>query len=283
MTGNRNCMRMRRRATSQWSEAADSPQIIKCSCRLPGNGLTEKIQIMKKYTIIGFSLSAVIGLTLVTGCGSKRDPGRAYMPDMGDSRAIETYSALDSALFTTDKNNPGSKIYYDRKPVEGTIERGELFPYTLPNDSVGYAMSAQVKNPLPPLKGADSLEAARLFNINCAICHGAGAAGNGPISTAGHIGGIANLTLPNYVAMADGTMYHSINYGKNLMGSYAPQLSRKQRWQIVQYIRTLQPKPAAGKDGQTGVQAGGTGTAGATAGATGNAATAGSDSAAKKK
>jgi mono/diheme cytochrome c family protein len=43
--------------------------------------------------------------------------------------------------------------------------------------------------------------------------------------------------------MADGTMFHSINYGKNNMGSYASQLSRKQRWMIVQYIRTLQPKP----------------------------------------
>ena len=51
-----------------------------------------------------------------------------------------------------------------------------------------------------------------------------------------------NLTSAVYVSMADGTMYHSLNYGKNLMGSYASQLNRKQRWQIVQYIRTLQPK-----------------------------------------
>jgi hypothetical protein len=27
------------------------------------------------------------------------------------------------------------------------------------------------------------------------------------------------------------------------MGSYASQLSSKQRWQLVQYIRLLQPKP----------------------------------------
>jgi cytochrome c len=144
--------------------------------------------------------------------------------------------------FTVDKNNPKDEIYYNRKPVEGTIGRGELFPYTLPNDTLGYAMSAQVKNPMPLLVGKDSLETARLFNINCAICHGAGGQGNGPLSTSGKIGAIANLTLPQYVDMADGTMYHSINYGKNNMGSYASQLSRKQRWQIVQYIRKLQPK-----------------------------------------
>jgi len=201
---------------------------------------------MKKHTIVTGLLVSVAVLTVMTSCENKRVPGRIYMPDMAYSRAVETYAPLDSTLFTTDKKNPGDKIYYDRKPVEGTIGVGEIFPYTLPNDSNGYKLSAQVKNPLPPLVAHDSLEAARLFNINCAICHGAGAQGNGPISTSGKIGGIANLTLPNYVAMADGTMFHSINYGKGLMGSYAPQLSRKQRWQIVQYIRTLQPKPAAG-------------------------------------
>lgn len=191
-------------------------------------------------------------LTVMTGCDNKRHPGKIYMPDMTYSRALETYSPLDSAYFTSDTTNPGDEIYYNRKPVIGTLARGELFPYTLPNDTSGYAMSAQVKNPLPPLTGKDSLEAGRLFNINCAICHGAGAQGNGPISTSGKIGGIANLTLPNYIAMADGTMFHSIYYGKNLMGSYASQLSRKQRWQIVQYIRTLQPKAGAAETTATG-------------------------------
>jgi len=68
--------------------------------------------------------------------------------------------------------------------------------------------------------------------------------GNGPISTSGKIGGIANLTLDMYVKMADGTMFHSLTYGKNNMGSYASQLDRQQRWMIVKYIRTLQPKAA---------------------------------------
>lgn len=201
---------------------------------------------MKRNTIISALLFSVAGITALTGCGdSKRNPGKIYMPDMTYSRALETYAPLDSMFFTSDKNNPGDEIYYNNKPVDGTIGRGELFPYTLPNDSAGYIMSAQVKNPLPPLVGKDSLEAARLFNINCAICHGAAGEGNGPISTSGKIGGIANLTLPIYAAMSDGTMFHSINYGKNLMGSYAAQLSRKQRWQMVQYIRALQPKTEA--------------------------------------
>ncbi|CAN5785090.1 cytochrome c [soil metagenome] len=208
---------------------------------------------MKKYTIITALTLCIAGVSVLTGCDSKRQPGKVYMPDMGYSRAVETYTLLDSTIYTTDSKNPGAKIYYNRKPVVGTIERGELFAYTLPNDSNGYAMSAQVKNPMPPLVGKDSLEASRLFNINCAVCHGATGVANGPLS--GKIGAIANLTLPNYVEMADGTMYHSINYGKNNMGSYASQLSRKQRWQIVQYIRTLQPKAAGATSAATNAAA----------------------------
>lgn len=198
-------------------------------------------QVMKKHTII-IVLSVIAGFTLMTGCDNKRKPGKIYMPDMTYSRAYETYAEHDSTIFTTDAINPDGKIFYNSKPVNGTIQRGELFPYTLQNDTNGYAMSAQVKNPLPPLKGSDSLEASRLFNINCAICHGANGQGTGPLSS--KIGAIANLTLPQYVALSDGTMYHVVTYGKNEMGSYASQLDRKQRWQVVQYIRALQPKPA---------------------------------------
>jgi mono/diheme cytochrome c family protein len=195
---------------------------------------------------------SVVVLTMslaFVSCDSKREPGKIYMPDMTYSRAYETYAEIDSSLFTGDQSmRGGSKIYYDNKPVTGTIKRGELFPYTLPNDSNGYKMSAVVKNPLDSISAADLKEAGRLFNINCAICHGEKGAGNGPISTSGKIGGIANLTLDNYIKMADGTMFHSITYGKNNMGSYASQLDRNQRWMMVKYIRTLQPKPASATD-----------------------------------
>ncbi|MEO7523898.1 MAG: cytochrome c [Ferruginibacter sp.] len=202
---------------------------------------------MKKIAII--SALIVASATMFTSCRSKREPGRIYMPDMAVSRGYETYAERDSLKFTTDPNNKGGLIFYNNRPVSGTMKRGELGPYPFPNDSIGYSMSATVKNPIDSISKADLAEAGRLFNINCAICHGAKAEGNGPIATSGKIGGIANLTLDNYVKMADGTMYHSINYGKNLMGSYASQLDEKQRWMIIKYIRTLQPKAAGATTG----------------------------------
>ncbi len=188
-------------------------------------------------------MGTVISLAM-TSCENHREPGRIYMPDMTYSRALESYAALDSNIFTTDPTQAGKKIYYNRMPVNGAVDTSSangIPEYALSNDSAGYANSATVKNPLGPLSSKDSAEAARLFNINCAICHGAGGKANGPISD--KIGAVANLTTEVYVKMADGTMFHSIKYGKNNMGSYASQLSAKQRWMVIQYIRTIQPKP----------------------------------------
>lgn len=198
---------------------------------------------MKKIAIVSTLILATA--TVFVACHGKREPGRIYMPDMAYSRAVETYSEHDSLKFTADPNNKGRLIYYDAKAVAGTMKRGEALPYTIAHDSLGYIASATVKNPIDTLSKADLAEAGRLFNINCAICHGAKAEGNGPIASSGKIGGIANLTLDTYVKMADGTMFHSMTYGKNLMGSYASQLDTRQRWAIIKYIRTLQPKPAA--------------------------------------
>ena len=198
---------------------------------------------MKK--IVTFSIVILAMSIAFFSCDSKREPGKIYMPDMAYSRAYETYMERDSSKFTTNPaERGGSKIYYDNCPASGTIKRGELFPYHLPNDTNGYKMSASVVNPIAAMTEAEMKEAGRLFNINCAICHGEKGAGNGPLSTSGKIGGVANLTLDSYVKMADGTMFHSITYGKNNMGSYASQLDRKQRWMVIKYIRTLQPKPA---------------------------------------
>ena len=198
---------------------------------------------MKKNKIITVLALVLVVTIVMTACSdSKRKPGKIYMPDMAYSRALETYTLLDDTVFTDNAAKAGHEIFYNRRPVDGTIAVGELYAYTLPNDSNGYKLSAAVKNPIPALTKKELEETGRLFNINCAVCHGAGGAANGPLSA--KIGAIANLTQPAYIEMADGTMFHSINYGKNSMGSYASQLSRKQRWMIVHYIRTLQPKSA---------------------------------------
>ena len=194
---------------------------------------------MKRITYLTAIVIATIIVT-VSSCDNKRQPGKTYMPDMAYSRAYETYAVNDSVKFTTDMLSAGHKIFYNSLPVSGTVKRGELFPYTVPNDSNGLMnLSNLVKNPLPPLSKPDSLEAARLFNINCAVCHGAKAEANGPV--AAKIGGVKSIITasPGY---SDGRLFFILAYGQGNMGSYASQLDKKQRWMIVQYIRTLEPK-----------------------------------------
>lgn len=203
---------------------------------------------MKKITIISEMLLG--GAIAIISCNDHKDPGRVYMPDMAYSRAYESYALRDSNKFTMDRSRiGGNMIYFNNLPPMGTIKRGELFPYPLAGDSNGYKMSASVKNPFDTVSKAQMAEAGRLFNINCAICHGAAGTGNGPI--AGNIGAVANLTGADYIKMADGTMFHTMTFGKGNMGSYASQLSRAQRWMIIRYIRTLQPKVSADAAGSS--------------------------------
>jgi len=204
---------------------------------------------MKKFAIIA---TLILSTAVVfIGCKDKRDPGRVYMPDMAYSRGYETYASRDSAVFTTDPNDVGHKIFYNNLPPAGTIKRGELFAFTVAADNSfstidsNVALSGQlalIKNPLAPLTVADSIEAGRLFNINCAVCHGAKAGNDGPLAP--KVGGVKSI-IASSPKFSDGRIFYVMEYGQGNMGSYAPQLSREQRWRIVQYIRTLEPKAAS--------------------------------------
>ena len=203
---------------------------------------------MKRYNILAAVLITAI-IVSVSSCDSKRQPGKIYMPDMAYSRAYETYAQRDDSVFTLDVANIGKRIFYNNMPAVGTIKRGELFPFSVvPAKAHGVdsnaliTLTASIKNPLPPLSKEDSAEAGRLFNINCAVCHGAKAEANGPLAP--KIGGVKSIVAgsPNY---SDGRIFYIMTYGQNNMGSYASQLDRKQRWMIVHYIRSLEPKKDA--------------------------------------
>lgn len=207
---------------------------------------------MKKIIFIAFIIAGIA----TVGCSDvRRNPGSVYMPDMAYSRAFETYATRDSNLFTTDVNHTDDKIFYNNMPVAGTIARGEEIPFPYakdaPGDTTNYVAAKSVMNPLPPLNDVQMKEAERLFLINCAICHGPKLDGNGPLYKDGNGPYPAKPAQlvgdAKYENMPDGQMYYSIMYGKNLMGSYASQLTRDQRWMIIHYIKAKQAanKPAS--------------------------------------
>ena len=215
---------------------------------------------MKKFAIVSVLALSVV---MAVSCNDHKTPGKTYMPDMWYSRAYETYS---------DHSNLAAKgVKYNSMPVAGTVHRGEEMPYHLKNDSAGYAGSAAVVNPLPTLNQVEMGEAERLYLINCAICHGTKLDGNGPLYKGGagpYAAKPATLVGdPKIESLPEGTLYHVMTYGKNLKGSYASQLDRKQRWMVSQFIKS---KQAAGK-GAPGTGGSVTDTTGAPASATGAA------------
>jgi hypothetical protein len=41
------------------------------------------------------------------------------------------------------------------------------------------------------------------------------------------------------VGLTEGKMFHSMTYGKGLMGQHASQLNKQERWQLVFYVQSL--------------------------------------------
>ena len=158
------------------------------------------------------------------------------MPDMAYSRAYETYASTEGLK--------KQGINYLAMPVNGTIARGDLSPYTTITDTAGlYGSSASIQNPLDSTM-IDMKEAERLYLVNCAICHGADLKGNGPLFNGGdgpYGAAPANLVGDARVAgLSEGTLFHVVTFGKGQMGSYAPQMSSAQRWMVVKYVKSKQ-------------------------------------------
>ncbi|HVO74534.1 MAG TPA: quinol:electron acceptor oxidoreductase subunit ActD [Ignavibacteriaceae bacterium] len=120
-----------------------------------------------------------------------------------------------------------------RTPVEGTVARG-FIPYAYPGQTEPVKT---LVNPLLPTK--ENLELGkRKFLTYCSPCHGNYADGTSRL----------NQQFPNPPSLhtdrarnfSDGRIYHVITNGQNIMPSYASQITRDERWAIVNYIRVLQ-------------------------------------------
>lgn len=77
----------------------------------------------------------------------------------------------------------------------------------------------------------------RLYKMMCSICHGTKGKGDG-------MGGAAlnpkpaNFILKTFQTQSDGAIFWKITEGKPPMAAYN-MLNDKQRWQLVNYLRTL--------------------------------------------
>jgi len=169
----------------------------------------------------------VIAVVLVTvSCKKDTAPNYQFMPNMYESAGYETYG---EAAF---QNGVQAQL-----PAEGSIPRG-FVPFDIENSTAGYNLAqATLKTPLDSAS-VDLNRGKELYDIYCGICHGNKGNGQGKLVKREKI-----LGIPSYDdagrAINVGSIYHTIYYGKNAMGSYANQLNEEERWQVVSYVLKL--------------------------------------------
>jgi len=99
------------------------------------------------------------------------------------------------------------------------------------------APSAAKKNPIAPTQ--DSIAAGqKIYSKTCAMCHGKGGDADGPAVIELNIHP-AKLSDPKLANESDGSLFWKITTGKKPMPAYGKRLSETDRWNLVNYIRTL--------------------------------------------
>lgn len=170
----------------------------------------------------------VLAVVLISvSCKKDTAPNYQFMPNMYEPVSYETYQ--DTKAF---KNGMEAQL-----PAEGSVARGYV-PFDIANTTEGYNLAkATLKNPLDSTQ-VNLEKGKKLYEIYCGICHGNKGNGQGNLVKREKI-----LGIPSYDdagrAINEGSIYHTIYYGKNAMGSYANQLKEEERWQVVSYVLKL--------------------------------------------
>jgi mono/diheme cytochrome c family protein len=180
-------------------------------------------------------------------------PEIEIFPDMVRQQKVRAQSELN---FFADQRGP-------RLPVVGTVPIGYELP--LPNDEGAPPDAAGEMAMRPRLgfsEGADYYNTGKMganwgtglpievtpallqrgqqrFNINCAVCHGPLANGDGIVKQFG-LTTVVTLQDDRLRNMADGEIFNTITNGKNTMMAYGPRVVVQDRWAIISYLRALQ-------------------------------------------
>lgn len=140
---------------------------------------------------------------------------------------------LDFVGFMEDQPSIDSQESPRRLPPEGAV------PLSRPaylDDPLA------VVNPVP----ADEVSLQRgeiLFGFHCTVCHGQTGQGNGPVVEFWRedARSPANLTEVRFSQYPDGTFYRIVTHGLGGMLPLRENLTERQRWDVINFVRTLQP------------------------------------------
>jgi len=97
--------------------------------------------------------------------------------------------------------------------------------------------AAKAKNPVKADEGSLK-EGKDLYAQHCKSCHGAKGKGDGPKAEKLDISS-GDFTGTDFVKESDGAVYWKITEGRKPMPSFKEKLGDQERWQVVNYLRSL--------------------------------------------
>jgi hypothetical protein len=203
------------------------------------------------FLLTGLAIVAVFGLRGQKSTGSPIE----VFPDMVRQPKVRAQAPLG---FFADGR--GARV-----PVAGTVPMGYEMPQASSEPSPGAETVAAEMNKQPHLGfsgGTDYYNTGKMgtnwgtglpmtvtekliergqqrFNINCSVCHGMTAAGDGITKQYG-LATVVTLQDERIRKMADGEIFNTITNGKNTMLAYGPNVTVNDRWAIIAYLRALQ-------------------------------------------
>ncbi len=96
-----------------------------------------------------------------------------------------------------------------------------------------------IKNPVEESKRIISgKKGKKVFQSNCVVCHGDAGKGDGPGGKALNPKP-ADLTSDKVQSQTDGEIFWKITNGRGAMVKWEPVIPEAQRWDLVNYIRSL--------------------------------------------
>ncbi len=102
----------------------------------------------------------------------------------------------------------------------------------------GTQAAAALKNP-QKITDFTLLTGKQLFGIYCTPCHGASGKGDGPVAGK-FIPAPVDISATGQASrFPDGELYAILTHGRNGMPPYRGDLTSRERWLIVAYVRTL--------------------------------------------
>ncbi|MEM9984876.1 MAG: cytochrome c [Bacteroidota bacterium] len=208
---------------------------------------------------IGIQRIMLMGLMVLflSGCYyDKSDRNIEYAPNMYNSLPLEPYSqtayntqpwigghypaAEEDGMVKFFKNGLSAQ-----KAPEGTVPRVKSWyyeeaysPYPYPETTDGYELAGEELT--TPIEETDEIreKGKVVYEIYCVMCHGPQGKGQGSLVTGG-----AYVGVPSYetLYLPEGKMFHTLTYGKGQMGSYASQITPRERWEVIAYIKKWFP------------------------------------------